>query len=157
VLLHNNLPRLESETSRDDSTRDKTSLSNTSVVTPLPFCYSHDSKRQTIMSNTIRRSFKSASHVQNVPVFNMSKLSIRPSYLKGQCHEIFDFWFFSSISFPQAPEYTIRAVSKFFENSRRYSQLKVCHRCRWWQMQKIFNHQSFNYLVWTPFGGRVNL
>jgi hypothetical protein len=72
--------------------------------------------------------------------------------LKGQCHEIFDFWFFSWISFPQAPEYTIRAVSNFFENSRRYSQLKVCHRCRWhrWQVQKIFNHKSINYLVWTP-------
>ncbi len=50
--------------------------------------------------------------------------------LKGQCHEIFDFWFFSWISFPQAPEYTIRDVSNFFENSRRYSQLKVHHRCR---------------------------
>jgi hypothetical protein len=31
--------------------------------------------------------------------------------LKGQCHEIFCFWVFSWISFPQAPEYTIRAVS----------------------------------------------
>ncbi len=40
--------------------------------------------------------------------------------LKGQCHEIFRFWFFSSISFPPAPEYPIRTVSKFFENSRRY-------------------------------------
>jgi hypothetical protein len=30
--------------------------------------------------------------------------------------------------FPQTPEYTIRAVSNFFENSRRYSQLKVRHR-----------------------------
>ncbi len=48
--------------------------------------------------------------------------------LKGQCHEIFCFWFFSWISFPQAPEYTIMAVSNFFENSRRYSQLKVDHR-----------------------------
>ncbi len=28
----------------------------------------------------------------------------------GQCHEIFHFWFFSWISFPQAPEYTITAV-----------------------------------------------
>jgi hypothetical protein len=27
-------------------------------------------------------------------------------------------------SSPQAPEYTIRAVLNFFENSRRYSQLK---------------------------------
>ncbi len=52
-----------------------------------------------------------------------------PSHLalKGQCHEIFDFWFFSWISFPQAPEYTIRVVSYFFENSRKYSQLKVHH------------------------------
>ncbi len=33
--------------------------------------------------------------------------------LKGQCHEIFRVWFFSWISFPQAPEYTIRAVSNF--------------------------------------------
>jgi hypothetical protein len=58
--------------------------------------------------------------------------------LKGQCHEIFDFWFFSWISFPQAPEYTMRVVSNFFENSRRYSQLKVHHRCgwHWWQIEK---------------------
>ncbi len=39
--------------------------------------------------------------------------------LKGQCHEIFDFWFFSWVSFPKAPRYTIRAVSNFFENSKR--------------------------------------
>ncbi len=32
----------------------------------------------------------------------------------GLCHEIFDFWFFSWISFPQAPEYTITAISNFF-------------------------------------------
>ncbi len=65
--------------------------------------------------------------------------------LTGQCcHKIFDFWFFSWISFPQAPEYTIRVVSIFFENSWRYSQLKVHHRCRWhrWQMEKIYNHKS---------------
>ncbi len=49
-----------------------------------------------------------------------------------------DFWllFFSWISFPQAPEYTIRAISNF---------------------SKIFNHKSFNYFVWTPLGSRVNL
>jgi hypothetical protein len=79
--------------------------------------------------------------------------------LKGQCHEIFDFWFISWISFPQAPEYNIRVVSNFFENSRRYSQLKVCHRCQRhrWQMQKIFNQKSFNFLVWTPLGSIVYL
>ncbi len=48
--------------------------------------------------------------------------------LKGQCREIFCFWFFSWISFPSfppAPEYPIGTVSNFFENSRRYSQVKV--------------------------------
>ncbi len=29
---------------------------------------------------------------------------------------------------PPSPEYTIRAVSNFFENSQRYSQLHVDHR-----------------------------
>ena len=52
-----------------------------------------------------------------------------PSTLKGQCHEIFRFWFFSSISFPPVLEYPNRTVSNFFENSPRYSQLKVDHRC----------------------------
>ncbi len=78
---------------------------------------------------------------------------------KGQCHEIFDFWFFSWISFPQAPEYTIRAVSNFFENLRRYSQLKMDHRCRWhrWQMKKIFNQKNINNFVGTPLDSRVNI
>ena len=53
----------------------------------------------------------------------------------------------------------MRAVSNFFENSRRYSQLKVHHRCRWhrWQMAKIFKLKNFNYFVWTPLGSRVNI
>jgi hypothetical protein len=29
-------------------------------------------------------------------------------YIKGQCPEIFCFWFFSWVSFPPAPEYPIR-------------------------------------------------
>ncbi len=79
--------------------------------------------------------------------------------LKGQCHEIFCFWFFSWISFPQASDYTLRAVSNFFENSRRYSQLKVCHRCQRhrWQMEKTFKQKNFNNFVWTPLGSRVNI
>ncbi len=48
--------------------------------------------------------------------------------LMGYCHEIFNFRFFSWISFSQAPEYP--AVSNYFENLRRYSQLKVHHWCR---------------------------
>ncbi len=37
----------------------------------------------------------------------------------GQCHEIFDFRFFTLISFPQAPDYTIRADSNF----RKFSEI----------------------------------
>jgi hypothetical protein len=44
--------------------------------------------------------------------------------------------------------------SNFFENLRRYLQLKVQHR---WQTEKIFNHKSFNYFVWTTLESRVNL
>ncbi len=51
-------------------------------------------------------------------------------HLKGQCHEIFCFRFFSWITFPQAPENNIRIVSNFFANSRRYSLVKVHHRCQ---------------------------
>jgi hypothetical protein len=79
--------------------------------------------------------------------------------LKGQCHEIFCYWFFSSTSFPQASDYTIRAVSNFFENSRKYSQLKICHRCQRhrWQMEKTFKLKIFDNFVWTPLGSRVNI
>jgi hypothetical protein len=63
------------------------------------------------------------------------------SSLKGQCHEVFDIGFFSRIYFPQAPECPVRDVSKFVENSRRYSQLysQVHQRCRWhqWKIEKI--------------------
>ncbi len=69
---------------------------------------------------------------------------------KGQCHEIFDFWFFfnESVS-PKAREYTIRAISNFS---------KICgdicsSRCT----TGVVNHKSFNYFVWTPLGSRVNL
>jgi hypothetical protein len=41
-------------------------------------------------------------------------LPCRNAPLKGQCHEIFDFWFFSWISFHQSPEFTIQALSNFF-------------------------------------------
>jgi hypothetical protein len=79
--------------------------------------------------------------------------------LKGTVSRDFRLWFFSWISFPQAPQYTILTVLNFFENSRRYSRLKVHHWCRWhhWQMEKIINHKSLNYLVWTSLGSSLNL
>jgi hypothetical protein len=63
-------------------------------------------------------------------------------YLKGQCHEIFCFWFFLWISFPPAPEYPIRTISNFFQKSRRYSQLKVDHR---WQICHRYQQQYWNW------------
>ena len=44
-----------------------------------------------------------------------------------------DFWLqvFSRTSFSQAPEYPIMTISTFFLIRRKYSQLKVHHRCRW--------------------------
>ncbi len=71
-----------------------------------------------------------------ITLIKISSLFARHFNLKGQCHEIFCFWFFSWISFPPAPEYPIRTVFNFFENSLRYSQVKVCHRYQrhWWQI-----------------------
>ncbi len=55
------------------------------------------------------------------------QLILQKYSFKGQCHEIFCFWFFhESVSHP-APEYPIRTGSNFFENSQRYSQVKVHH------------------------------
>ncbi len=61
--------------------------------------------------------------------------------LKGQCHEIFCFRFFSWIIFPQATENNIRVISIFFKNSRIYSQVKVHHGCQRhrWQISAGIN------------------
>jgi hypothetical protein len=67
-----------------------------------------------------------------------------PVGLKGQCHEIFDFRFSTWISFPQAPDYTIRAVSNFFEIFAA-------------QGEKIFNQKIFHYFAWTPLNNRVSI
>ncbi len=81
------------------------------------------------------------------------------SSLKGQCHEIFVFMFFHESVSPQAPEYTTTDISNFFENSRRYSRLKMHHRCQRhrWQMEKIFKKRNFNNFVWVPLGSKVNI
>ncbi len=75
--------------------------------------------------------------------------------VKGTVSQDFRLLVFFMNQFPQAPEYTIKAVSIFFENLQRNLQLKVHHH-RWhrWQMEKIFNHKSF-YFVWLLLGSRV--
>ncbi len=77
------------------------------------------------------------------------------TWLKGQCREIFCFWFFSWINFHPAPEYPIWTVSNFFKNSRKYSLIKVhhryqrhrrkiCHRRKIWN-----NYQTADNVKWT--------
>jgi len=77
-------------------------------------------------------------------------------YLKGQYHEIFCFWFFSSISFPPAPQYPIRTVSNFFENSRRYlyhryqrHRWQICHRCQRHRQQNCHRYQRHRWQIAT--------
>ncbi len=67
-------------------------------------------------------------------------------------------FFHESVS-PKPLSIPIEPFQIFFKNSRRYSQLKVHHRCHWhwWQMAKIFKLKNFNYFVWTPLGSRVNI
>jgi hypothetical protein len=49
--------------------------------------------------------------------------------MKGQCHEIFCFRFFHESPSPKPLIITLGSIQIFFENSRRYSQVKVHHRC----------------------------
>jgi hypothetical protein len=70
--------------------------------------------------------------------------------LKGQCHEILDFWFFSWLSFPQAPEYTIRDVSNFSKirgdiHVSRFTTGVVDTGGKW----KIFNQKNFDLIVFA--------
>ncbi len=83
---------------------------------------------------------------------NLSSMEICSS-LKGQCHEIFCFWSFSWVSFPPAPQYPIRTVSNFFENSRRCPQVKVTGGKIWKKYQaadsllKLTWRQKFIYML----------
>ncbi len=78
---------------------------------------------------------------------------------KGTVPRDFRLLVFFMNQLPPSPWAYRRAVSNFFENTRRYSQLKVDHLCRWhrWQMEKIFNQKNFNDFVLTPLGSRVNI
>ncbi len=100
--------------------------------------FTHQAKivRRTLIPTVLWLLFDFLSFKNDENVLSKSNKQ-KTLFLKGQCHEIFCFLFFSWISFPQAPDHTIRAVSNFFESSRRYSQLKVCH------LEKIFNPKFF--------------
>ncbi len=49
--------------------------------------------------------------------------------LKAVLYESFDFRFFMN-QFLRASEYTVGAISNFYENSQKYLEVKVNHRCQ---------------------------
>ncbi len=67
------------------------------------------------------------------------------AFVKGTVSRDFLLLVFFVNQFPQAPEYTIGAVSNFFENSRRYSQLKVDH---WYQRHRQQNYRRYQRHRW---------
>ncbi len=98
---------------------------------------------------------------EKMEFYNFTFFLAQCNILKGQCHEIFCFCFFSWIGFPPAPEYPIRTVSNFFENSRRYSQVKVhhqyqrqrwqiCHRCQRHLRQNCRRYQRHRRQILPP-------
>ncbi len=72
---------------------------------------------------------------------------------KGTLSRDFLLLVFFMNQFPPAQDYPIRTVSNFFQNSRRYSQVKVhhryqrhrwqiCHQCQWHRRQNWSQYQQ---------------
>ncbi len=80
--------------------------------------------------------------------------------IKGQCPKIFDFRFFSRISFPQAHEYP--SMAPRFKLFRKFVEIFAA---QWappvlltpMTNRKIFIQKSFHYFVRTPLESRVKL
>ena len=70
---------------------------------------------------------------------------------KGIVSRDFCFWFFSCISFPPDPEYSIKTVSNFFENSQRYSRVKEHHRYQRHRWQICHRYQRHRWQIFPPF------
>ncbi len=105
--------------------------------------YVHICRRSAKLTNFSSPQFadmRFAELVCGPPTFARRQWAYCYRTIKGQCHEIFCFWFFSWFSFPPAPEYSIKTVSNFFENSRRYSRVKVHHR-----------YQRHRWQIFSPF------
>jgi hypothetical protein len=83
----------------------------------------------------------------------------RANKLKGTVSRDFRLLVFFMDQFPPSIWVYHYGHFEFFENSRRYSLLKVHHRCQphRWQMEKIFKQKNFNNFVKAPLGSRVNI
>ncbi len=92
---------------------------------PAPICLkisARTAKRETCQ--TIPNSFLIGQYLS---------VKLHPLLLKGQCHEIFCFRFFSWITFPQAPENNSRVIYNFF-----------------WKFEEIFAGQGAPPVSTTP-------
>jgi hypothetical protein len=65
-------------------------------------------------------------------------------------HEIFCFWFFSWISFPQPQSIPLGPFQIFFKNSQRYSQVKVHHRYHQHWRQICLRYQRHQRQIFPP-------
>ncbi len=64
-----------------------------------------------------QKEFLKQIFVKNKVYFpNFANIYILNPFLKGQCHEIFCFRFFSRITLPQAPENNTRVILNFFKS-----------------------------------------
>jgi hypothetical protein len=61
-------------------------------------------------------------------LYKLNLPDLNYSYCTVLIHSASGFQVFSCLIFPQVPENNIRVISNFFENSRRYFQVKVHHR-----------------------------
>ncbi len=86
--------------------------------------------------------------------------------LKGQCHEIFCFWFFQESVSPPAQSISLGPFQFFCENFRRYSQVKVHHWyqqhrrqiCHWYQRHQRQSLPQVSLVLFTggKFAASVN-
>ena len=89
--------------------------------------------------NFLFQVFHESSFPKPLKITHILK-NYKETFLKGQCHKIFDFWFFPWISFPLAPEYTIRADSNCL-----------------WKFAEIFTAQGALPVSLTPVANGKNL
>jgi hypothetical protein len=76
--------------------------------------------------------------------------SVRKIYsLKGTVSRDFLLQVFFMNHLPHAPDNNIRIISNFFENSRRYSQVKGHHRCQQhrWQIAAGINDTGGKFAI----------
>jgi hypothetical protein len=75
----------------------------------------------------------------------------------GQCHEIFDFWYFHESVSPKPLSIPLGRFELFRKFAEIFAAQGAPPLVSLTPVAKIFNHKSFNYLVWTPLGSRAGV